>query len=200
MWLEDVLRKNWKISAAIGTLVIILIMAAILYSSLNPPGGVTPASAVISPPPEGMKLAQGPSKTIEGTTNENSKTQNTINITDQNVSYVKLVLTWTDEPDKLLMANQPDEFKIEAIAPNNQTNTSAYVPNQQGKAGNITLIAGFAPQTFPDKSGTGDWKINVYAGNCGDWVGPLGIRKSSDTGNSWQLTISYTYLIANNTR
>lgn len=198
MWLEDVLRKNWKISAAAGTLVIIIIMAAILYSSLNVP--TTPASDVISPTPDGMKPVQGPSKTISGTTNENSKSPNTLNITDKNVTLVKFVLTWTDEPDKIIMTNQPDEFKIEAIAPNNQTNASAFVKNAQSQAGTVTLISGFAPQAFPDKSGTGEWKINVYAGNCGDWTGPLGIRTSPDTGNSWQLTISYTYLIANNTK
>ena len=202
MWLEDVLRKNWKISAAAGTLVIIIIMAAILYSSLNPLGGVTPASDVISPTPDGMKQVQGSPITFNGQTEEKKETPTEINITQMNVSYVKVTLWWQDEDDKPLMKNQPDEFKLKVTAPNNKTNETAMVKNlPDTKKGEVSLTIGFPSETYPNKDGTGKWKITVVAGDCGDQAGMFfGLRKSADTGNSWTVTTNYIYLIANNTK
>jgi len=144
-----------------------------------------------------------------GVGTENSDTEFTADINLTNIVNVTVTLTWNDEPDVTdIMGrheNQPDELGVTVASPEglSQTDSASNTHAASGGAGSVAVSFGFnvTEKTAVRKvsrEGQGNWVISVHVGVCGDQVpviGPGIIRTEADTGNSFTLTVSYSYYI-----
>lgn len=136
--------------------------------------------------------------TEQGALNENTNFEHTYPINDRNIIHIEFTLTWTDEPDYTSRhENQPDEFTLRVEPANGTTKISPPTPNPQGGTGVINLeFDFFEKQPYEYYNGTGEYKVTVQLGDCGDHelLRPsLGALDQPDTSNSWALEIEYTY-------
>lgn len=125
----------------------------------------------------------------------------------QLVKSITLTLTWTDEEDYQRVGfgrtweNQPDEFSFEASLaanPDDPTTTavnysSPTVSNTHGNPGVIETTITFDHTKKESKNGTGDWQIVIECGSCGDKTNPYSALLYTDTGNTYELTITTEY-------
>jgi hypothetical protein len=134
---------------------------------------------------------------ISGDSNED--TQLTIQevVEEENIKSIMFVLTWTDEPDQdIRYENQPDEFTIEVVSPDEELYGPESAFNPQGGTGTISLSISFNPDTEPYLNGTGQYDITISCGSCGDQelIRPsIGLQDQQDNGNTWELAITYEY-------
>jgi hypothetical protein len=141
-------------------------------------------------------------KTITGERiNENSDELITINdINETHVTAVHFELHWEDE-DNLKDAgvykvnNKPDYFNFTIITPWEETIDSDTAASSYGGAGQLLVDV-----SVPDEPGatTGDWRITIHCGDCGDQVliGPSGEERATveeDTGNNWLLLYYFEF-------
>lgn len=144
-----------------------------------------------------------------GTGTENSDTEFTADINVTNIVNVTVTLTWNDEPDVTDFQgrhqNQPDELGVTAASPEgpSQTKSASNTHAASGGAGSAAVSFEFNVTNKTavkkvSKEGQGNWVLSVHVGTCGDQVpviGPAIFRTEADTGNSFTLTISYSYYI-----
>ena len=130
----------------------------------------------------------------------------TVSLEDLNVFAVVFELSWTDEPDSSRHTNQPDTFQIEVTSPDGRTSQGSG-SNVQGSSGSIEVIFErnitkevqenkAIKKKTQDPTWTGDWSINVTCTNAGDQTprfGPGIFLTQADTGNAWDLGISWTF-------
>ena len=84
-----------------------------------------------------------------GSSNENSESVEAIVIEQDNLKSITFTLTWTDEPDNTpIYTNNPDEFSIEAVAPNGTPASGGPSENIQGGEGKVSATL----QYYPDKA------------------------------------------------
>jgi hypothetical protein len=140
---------------------------------------------------------------IHGHSTENSYSIEMITINEAvtTLTEIRFTLTWNDEPDETVspgpletvtLTNQPDQFALEVITPTGDTNTTDYVANQYDKEGLVSIVLDLDGTIGgPDEN---VWEVAILCGNCGDQVGPLGLYRVADGGNSWLLKVEYVYL------
>lgn len=199
MWIEDILKKNWKIAAGAGTIVIVIILAAILSSSSVGVDTKT-ADQVIQPAPDKWDKKSG-SASASGETQEKQSIAKDVVLNGTYVYNVVFTLTWTDEAAKPLMTNKPDTFQLTVTSPTGVQNQSKQTANDAGGKGTITLTVNYPDSNITKNNGTGTWKVSVSCTDAGDQAGSiLGIRTSADTGNAWSLNVAYGYLVPASTK
>ena len=72
--------------------------------------------------------------------------------------------------------------------------------NPQGSAGLIVEEVVVPEEVLDTNVATGEWKINIHCGNCGDnepRINIIGIRTIDDTGNDWSLSYQYDFHASN---
>ena len=130
----------------------------------------------------------------------------TVSVEDLNVFTMVFEFTWTDEPDSSRHTNQPDTFQIEVTSPDGRTSQGSG-SNVQGSSGSIEVIFErnitkevqenkAIKKKTQDPTWTGDWTLNVTCTNAGDQTpsfGPGIFRTQADTGNAWDLGVSWTF-------
>ena len=137
---------------------------------------------------------KGPSLT--GYTNENEETDESITIEIEKLVEITCKLVWQDEDSNYqLGTNEPDEFQVSIIAPNNEILAESGVISS-GTVSTTAILPDYTENDFADNY-IGSWTIRVTAGNCGDdsaMIPIFGLRTTPDTGNDWTLEYSYIYL------
>ena len=140
-----------------------------------------------------------------GYTDENSYSDITLTIEgDNDKNHPKLVwvncsLSWTDEGTSYQLGiNEPDEFQVSIIAPNDEIMAeSGFSTGSVSASVNLDhTVDGY------NENYIGDWTIRVEAGECGDdsaLLPFLGLRTTPDTGNAWNLEYSYVHLVKEKT-
>ena len=132
----------------------------------------------------------------------------TVTIEDLNVFTVVFELSWTDEPDTSRHTNQPDTFQIEVTSPDGRTSQGSG-SNTLGSPGSIvvTMERNITKEVQENKAlkkktadptWTGDWSINISCTNAGEQtprIDILGLREQADTGNEWELGISWSFKV-----
>jgi hypothetical protein len=115
------------------------------------------------------------------------------------LKFVNCTLTWTDEGSGYFRGtNDPDEFQVTIIAPNNNEASSGFSYNSPGGQGLVqaSFELDYKEDGFKDNY-LGTWTIKISAGDCGDdsaLVPIFGIRTTPDVGNEWTLMYDYTYM------
>jgi MFS family permease len=118
-----------------------------------------------------------------------------------NVAIVTFVLTWTDESDASgigQLENQPDSFSMSVEGPDGRTSETASGSNSQGAEGTISIIVSYSPDKDPYLNGTGRYNITIECTEAGDHepqINIIGARVVADTGNDWDLSVVYDYLV-----
>jgi hypothetical protein len=131
-----------------------------------------------------------------------------VTVGDLNTYQIVATITWTDEPNSARHTNQPDTFKIQVTSPDGRT-TEGSAANAQGAAGTIQVVLSrdiskevqenkVLKKKTQDPTWTGDWNINVTCTNAGDQTSnfgpsPIGLRTQADTGNSWKMSVEWTF-------
>jgi hypothetical protein len=195
------LEKNDQRMLLIGMAVVILslALAGLLGKPAGPGGGAPPVQP-------SLELTTG-RQSFTGTGTEDSDTQFTATINETNIVNVTVTLTWNDEADTTGITgrhqNQPDELGVTAACPDgdSQTDSAMNTRAPSGGEGSVTLMFTFnvtekTASQKTSKEAMGNWDILVHVGNCGDQTpnfGPGVVRTIADGGNSFTLTVSYTY-------
>ncbi len=159
-------------------------------------GGGTAATGPDVPfPPEKYALSSPQTSTITGHSAENTEKPETASITQQNLANITFTLTWTDEPDRTILVNRPDNFGLSVTGPNGQSDTTSMMSNTHGEEGMVEITIAVNHTKADDGWGVGDWEYTVSCGDCGDYYRPrLGVLGLiGDNGNDWELTITYNY-------
>ena len=107
---------------------------------------------------------------------------------EKSVLSLHLVLEWTDEADNPPLINQPDTFQVTIESPSGKVMKGGPSANPQGGEGKIDITHNSDVETGE----LGIWTVTVTLVDCGDQEGF--VRTESDDGNSYALSISYTYL------
>lgn len=133
---------------------------------------------------------------VSETLQEGSTYSMPLSIAESNVKYVNITLTWTDEDDLRRVIrtyeNQPDQFSV-ALEMANVSRQSESGSNSHGSPGIIELNLEFEGQ--PDYMNyTGEYTIDVTLVDAGDFMPGIGIIGFTDTGNSFEMVVEYTYL------
>ena len=177
-------------------LVMTLGLIILIVSLLGAAAGAQPLRDAINDDTNMEWVSGSFTETINGNTNENSDTEETITVAYEVVTSVEATLSWTDETPSGIgsarLTNEPDSFSVGIESP-------PIVDEENG----------LEEQSSPSSSGTvsvkitvpeeteiepGDWTITVSAGDCGDVYGLGGIRLvDQDTGNAWVLTVKVNY-------
>lgn len=136
--------------------------------------------------------------TASGQSSENSQSEETIPITDGIVKSITVKLDWSDEPAaRPNLANQPDEFTVSIMSPYGDGSDPV-----TGSGGSLSSSYDVPEDACANalKNGTAQsWIVVIDCGECGDQTPPFlptpfGLRGVSDTGNAWELTVSYNYV------
>jgi hypothetical protein len=131
--------------------------------------------------------------TETGYTNEESESDFTINIQNEMLVEVSCTLNWEDEPPSYFRGtNEPDEFSLTLIAPNGEIVDEAG-PSMSGPISVSSGPMDYEEEDFVDNY-VGPWRVVVAAGVCGDQFAIGGFRSSSDDGNDWTASYSYSYM------
>jgi len=123
-------------------------------------------------------------------------------IDDENIIWVNVTLTWTDEPDETFLLrtfeNQPDQFEL-SYTPCNSTQESRQAMNPRNGEGSITI--NFRYSLLPDNTnGTGSHLFRVSLLDVGDYRAgmepPVSLPgRPHDISNSYNLQIRYEHLV-----
>jgi MFS family permease len=129
-----------------------------------------------------------------GSTDENSQSDVTFEVSKENYRLTKVGcrLTWQDESSSFFQGtNEPDNFQVSIMNPNGDT----IAESSMETSGSITIDTelNYTIEDFKEQY-TGEWRILIEAGDCGDDYARFGVRSTPDTGNDWSLEYSYTYL------
>jgi MFS family permease len=131
---------------------------------------------------------------ITGSSNENSESVEVVAIDANNLKSITFTLTWTDEADDTGFTNQPDQFSIEAVAPNGESDSAGPTYNPQDGEGVVSATITYEPDKDPFTGGVGRYNVTISCGDCGDQTsGIFGVYTTPDNGNAWTLTIEYKY-------
>jgi hypothetical protein len=109
---------------------------------------------------------------------------------DHAFTSLTVALQWEDENPEVLLTNQPDSFKLAIVSPFGERVESQPATDTVGSQGKLNLTLNKPGTT----SETGTWVAYVITGNCGDQEGF--IRTVEDGGNSFTLSISFTWIEA----
>jgi hypothetical protein len=137
---------------------------------------------------------------LSGTLNENSNTEEIVEVTHPNIKEITFTLTWQDEPDSSFRHNNmPDEFSIIVKPPNGTEVTSQIQTNPQGGEGEVVVRINIdIPNKAPFHNGTGQYNITIQCHDCGDHEPTvpdiLNLRSEADNSNNWRLETTYIYL------
>jgi len=96
-------------------------------------------------------------------------------------------LTWSDESPPIGRTNEPDEFRLEVIAPNGETESESG-SNSQGGDGSISIGVDV------DGNMGGDWEVVVTMVEAGDNTEPTGLFTVADNGNDYDLDLWFKYV------
>lgn len=144
-------------------------------------------------------IRSSPNKHLNGHLEENSGEDIFINITEKYVTKITIELNWLDEADKTGLGdfqNKPDSFNFTVYTPWGLVVSSDDILNPPGGAGLIVEEVMIPEEVMDTNIATGEWRINVHCGNCGDQeprVSIIGIRVDEDTGNDWALSYQFDF-------
>lgn len=125
---------------------------------------------------------------------EKSDIVKTVKIDDVNILNVTFTLRWTDEPSSIFTQNEPDTFNFTVELPNKTVRGAAQHMNPNGGEGTTSIVISYSPQKDPSTEGTGEYKITIKAGDCGDvYYKGTKIKAEDDKGNEWALDVGYEY-------
>ncbi|MBN1538647.1 MAG: MFS transporter [Candidatus Thermoplasmatota archaeon] len=137
-----------------------------------------------------------------GTLSEGRTDTHELLISEENVRWVNITLSWSDEPDQTFLLrtfeNQPDLFEI-SFTPCNATEISADGANGENGDGELFLSHNYDIE--PDHTnGTGIHTIAVTLVDVGDYQSrfdpPISLPgRPSDTGNSYDVQVTYLHLV-----
>jgi hypothetical protein len=115
------------------------------------------------------------SNTAVGATWEQSESDE---FEDKIILSIDFVLTWTDDQGS---DSDPDSFRLSTNDENNDPVSSS------GNSGTVTI-------SWDEDNLGNEWNMAVTCETAGATpIGILGLRTESDPGNSWTLTVTYTY-------
>jgi len=141
------------------------------------------------------ELDTGAMDPINGDSDEGTTETEEVDVTEINIAEVTFTLTWEDEADNnALYENEGDEFSLEVTTPWGATNETPMTRNQHGQQGSIS-VEFTAPGEYPDTESAGLYIANITMGDAGD-QSFLGVGSGvviTDNGNSWTLTVTYSY-------
>ena len=139
---------------------------------------------------------------IHGSANENSQTQEIIDITHPNIKEIIFTLTWRDEEDSSYRHNNmPDEFELSVKPPEGSELTSEPTENPRNGEGEIVIVVDiegiFTPEKAPFLNGTGQYNVTILCNVCGDQEPTIpdiiNLRTETDSRNDWFLEVTYIY-------
>ena len=113
------------------------------------------------------------------------------------LKYVKIEMTWEDESDPPGLPkirnyeNQPDEFSVSIVSPNNTA-----IISQTDNSGSIKDENALSIAEIEGSFGEGNFTLNIKLMSAGDWVpsnGP-GLITYRDDENSYELILTMTHL------
>ena len=135
------------------------------------------------------------SDTENGDTDEYQHNDVGLEITEEQskLMWVNCTLTWQDEDSEYFLGtNEPDEFQVSIIAPNDEFESSGFSTGGEVSA---SFHLDYEEDDF-EENYISSWTLRVEAGECGDDSALAGriIRTTADDGNNWNLRFSYTYL------
>jgi membrane protease YdiL (CAAX protease family) len=132
---------------------------------------------------------------ISGYTSEHGSSDNLLDIPEKNqerLIKIEAKLNWRDEESSFIGGtNQPDEFKVSILAPNDELEESGF--SSSGTTTVSFILPDHNSRDFINNY-MGEWLVVVEAGDCGDDQSVMGIRTSVDNGNEWTLDYSYSYM------
>lgn len=139
-------------------------------------------------------LTTGESIDKDGQASENSESDITVDIVEDNINSITFTLSWTDEDPGPPFENEPDHFSLRVETPNGTSFEEGPV-SDNGGTGIVTISIDYNPERDPFEEGTGTYIVTVICGECEDshTMGPLGLVTQADNGNYWQLTVDYDY-------
>jgi len=138
------------------------------------------------------ELVGGALNAITDHSNENTEQPIEVSVEEKAIAEITFTLSWEDEQPGMGRTNDPDEFAIEVTTPWGETNETPMTQNNgNNRQGEIELE--FTTQgEYPDTGSAGSYDVIVKMGDAGDIrLGPVVV--SSDDGNDWTLTVTYTY-------
>lgn len=123
-----------------------------------------------------------------------------IEFTELNIIWVNFSLHWIDEEDRSdRYVNMPDNFSLEVEPPKNSSFLSSPLNKVISDTGSINISCN-SSLNVEHSNDIGTWKFNITCLDAGD-----NIRKSGfpgyayiDNGNSWDLSVTVTYLMEKN--
>ncbi|MGA1848619.1 MAG: MFS transporter [Thermoplasmatota archaeon] len=145
---------------------------------------------------------QSTTLSFSGTLTEGQSQVHELLIMEENVQWVNVTLTWTDEPDETFLLrtfqNQPDQFEL-SFTPCNSTEDSQRGGNPRNGEGELVFNHQYTME--PDHwNGTGSHLIEVTLVEVGDYRAGIELPISlpgrpRDTSNSYNIRIRYDYLV-----
>jgi MFS family permease len=125
---------------------------------------------------------------------ENSDTIKTVKIDDANIINITFTLRWTDESTGVFTQNEPDQFALNVELPNKSLYGVGFQKNSIGDEGKNSITVSFSPQKDPSTEGSGEYKVTIKAGDCGDvYYKGTKIKAEDDKGNEWTLDVGYEF-------
>lgn len=196
--LEDVLGPKWRLTIA-GSAILIVAIAGLFYAT-----GEFYRDEVISAEEAAKRLEAAANRgvkerittriAIDGTTLEGQQTKERINLTKEqgDLLSISASLSWQDEPAEggPLFTNEPDSFRVDLKPP---AGKGDLVEGEMSDTGFARASFEVPRETAP-QDWSGEWLAIIVAGECGDHVGPLGLRTTPDPGNAWSLTVTIVYM------
>ncbi|WP_455392636.1 hypothetical protein [[Eubacterium] cellulosolvens] len=197
-WFETQENK-WK-TGLVGMIIITIMLAAVFNHEASAIEVVDEkelaqlTQSVLTGKPGGEWREATGSGSESGHTNERDSTEVTIEISQETLKGISCTLSWTDEPSSYFQGeNAPDEFKVEIIAPNDETLAESDLSTSGSISAGATLPNYEETDDFTTNY-VGPWVIRVTAGDCGDDSSRLGFRQTADNGNDWELEYTYHYM------
>ncbi|MBN1389901.1 MAG: MFS transporter [Candidatus Thermoplasmatota archaeon] len=139
---------------------------------------------------------------FSGTLSEGENHRIDIPLSEENILWVNITLSWSDEPDQTFLLrtfeNQPDLFEISFI-PCNATELSETGANPRNGVGEMELSHHYGTDTDPT-NGTGIHSLEVVLVDVGDYQTgfdpPVYLPgRPRDSGNAYDITVQYDHLI-----
>lgn len=169
----------------------VFLLSLILAAAL---GGVIPGlPGVLNNNGGGAQTEKG-DYTDSGQATENSETTFSVSPANGTVVSIQASVSWTDEADAgPRFTNMPDEFSVSIKTPSGEV-----VDGELSSSGSASVkfdVPSSQAEEARENGTAQTWMIIVKCGNCGDQTPMLsiaGFRARADTGNAFELSVSYS--------
>ncbi len=143
--------------------------------------------------------------TVNGHTDENASTIETVAVDATNITWVRFNLTWNDDIRAFGIGTPNDEFVLTVTNPRGETLVGFETTNQSIRLEfrvqpppdaldyeartSDEVLAKVLSAVAPSRKGNGDWEANVTIVNAGDFIDINQSVVNPDRGNNWTLEV-----------